>query len=420
LLRQTPDIDGEPRFMLLETIREYALERLELSGEAESLRQRHALYYLSLAQAAEPQILGSDQTAWLERLEIDHDNLRAALAWCQTAAGDAEVGLRLAGALWRFWDTRSYLSEGRRWLEQMLALSGLEVAREHGTIETPDRANVEPRRYRMRIRAQALYGAGAIAWSQGDFMQATILLQESLGLFRALNDNAGIASTQNHLGIIAQLQGDYGRAMALLQASLVLHRELGDQHGIASALNNLGMLALCQGDYGRARPLIEEALALVRELGSTRYIALALNNLGIVALGQHDLARARMCCTESLRLLRDLNNTYDVVDCLVGLAGVASGQNQPARTARLCGAIEALLESIGAVLERAERIIHDRTIAAARAQLDPATFAALWAEGRAMPPEQIIAYALGEGDTGAEELEDKVPLEYYIEKMDSP
>jgi len=400
LLQQQEGVDGEPRFVMLETIREYALERLEISGEAEVVRQWHALHYLGLAEAAEPEILGAEQTMWLQRLEMEHDNMRAALAWCQSMAGDAEVGLRLAGALWRFWDTRSYLSEGRRWLEQMLARRDLGAAREHGLTEAADQASIQHRQARLAMRAKALYGAGALAWSQGDYAQATTLLKDSLALFRALEDTAGIASTQNHLGIIAQLQGDYGRAMTLLQASLALHRELGDKHGIASALNNLGMVALCQGDYAQARPLVEEALALVRELGSARYIALALNNLGIVALGQHDLERARTCCMESLGLLRDLNNTYDIADCLVGLAGVASEEGQLVRATRLCGAIEVLLESIGAVLERAERATHDRTIAAVRAQLDAATFAALWAEGRAMSPEQIIASVLGE-DGGA-------------------
>jgi len=339
---------------------------------------------------------------WLQRLETEHDNVRAALAWCQTEAGDAEVGLRLAGALWRFWDTRGYLSEGRRWLEQTLARRDLEVPREHGLVAAPDHATIQPRKARMAMRAQALYGAGALAWSQGDYGRATALLEESLALFRALEDTAGIASTQNHLGVIAQLQGDYGRATTLLEASLALRRELGDTQGIAGALNNLGMVALCQGGYVQARPLVEEALALVRELGNARYIALVLNNLGIVALGQHDLERASMCCVESLRLLRDLKNTNDIADCLVGLAGVAREQGQAARAVRLCGAIEALLERIGAVLERAERAAHDRTIAAARAQLDAATFAALWAEGRAMPLEQTIAYALGEDESGAE------------------
>jgi hypothetical protein len=180
---------------------------------------------------------------------------------------------------------------------------------------------------------------------------------------------------------------------------------LEDKHAIAWALNNLGMVALCQGDYARAEPLVEEALTLVREMGSARYIALALNNLGIVALGQHELARASACCAESLRLLRKLNNMYDIADCLVGLAGVAVEEGDPVRTARLGGAIEALLEHIDAVLERAERAIHDRTIAAARASLDAATFAALWADGRAMPVEQTVAYALGEDEpTDAEVL----------------
>ncbi|MFL5803730.1 MAG: ATP-binding protein [Roseiflexaceae bacterium] len=396
LLRQTPGSDGEPRFMLLETIREYALERLELSGEAEVVRRRHALHYLGLAEAAELELMGAEQSMWLQRLEADHDNLRAALAWCQTPTGDAEVGVRLAGALWRFWDTRSYLSEGRRWLEQTLALYDLGVPGEYGLVDTADQATSQPYNARMAMRAKALYGAGALVWSQGDFARASALLEESLALFRALEDTAGIASTQDHLGVIAQLQGDYVRATTLLEASLALRRQLGDKHGIAGALNNLGMVALCQGDYAQARPLVEEALALIRELGNERYIAILLNNLGIVALGQHDLARASMCCTESLRLLRDLNNVYDIKDCLVGLAGVAAEGGHPARAARLGGAIEVLLGSIGAVLERAERATFDRSVAVARAALNEATFAALWAEGRAMPLERTIAYALGE------------------------
>jgi predicted ATPase/class 3 adenylate cyclase/Tfp pilus assembly protein PilF len=402
LLRQTPGIDGEPRFMLLETIREYALERLELSGEADVVRHRHALHYLGLAVAAESQILGAEQTMWLQRLETDHDNLRAALAWCQTPPGDAEVGLRLAGALWRFWDTRGYLSEGRRCLEQALALGDFGVPRENGLVGAADQANIQRRKAKTAMRAKALRGAGALAWSQGDYAQATTLLEESLALFQVLEDRVGIGGTQDHLGVIAQLQGDYVRATTLLEGSLALRREVGDKHGIAGALNNLGMVALCQGDYARARPLVEEALVLIREQGNERYTAIVLNNLGIVALGQHDLVHASTCCAESLRLLRDLDNTYDIKDCLVGLACVAGEQGQPARAARLCGAVEALLEGIGTVLERVERDTHDRAIAAARAQLDEATVAALWAEGRAMPLEQAIAYALGEDDSGAE------------------
>ena len=398
LLRQVPGIDGEPRFLMLETIREYALERLELSGEAEHLRRRHLAHFLHLAEAAEPQLLKADQTLWLQRLESDHDNLRAALAGCQAPEGDADIGLRMAGALWRFWDTRSHLSEGRRWLEQMLALRELGVPGEQALDPTAEQAEARQHHTRMAMRARALFGAGAMAWSQGDFGQATMRLEESLALSQALGDSTGIANTQSHLGIIAQLQGDYPRATTLLEASLALRREIGDRHGVAGALNNLGLVALCQDDYAQARPLIEEALALVRELGSARYIALALNNLGIVALGQRDLAKASACCRESMQLLCELNNKYDIADCLVGLAGVAREQGQPERAARLSGAIETLLDSIGAVLERAEQITQDRTIAALRAQLDEVRFTALMAEGRAMTLEQIIAYAVSEDE----------------------
>jgi predicted ATPase len=337
LLRQEEGVGGEPRLVMLETIHEYARERLEASGEAEEVRRRHAEYFVALAEAAAPELTGPQQGAWLQRLEAEHDNLRAALAWSRQQAA-WEVGLRLGGALWRFWFMHGHLSEGRRWLEAVLGGRGAAPA---------------------PARATALNGAGMLAYHQGDYGRATALYEEALALKRELGDKGGIAVLLNNLGEVAYAQGDYGRATVLYEESLALRRELSDKGGIALSLRNLGNVAYEQGDYGRARALHEESLALCREIG----------------------------------------NKYNAAYCLEGLAAVVCAQGQPERGARLLGAAAALRAGIGTPLPPSERAAQERTVATARAALGEDAFAAAWAKGQTMPLEQAIAYALGEAST---------------------
>jgi predicted ATPase/transcriptional regulator with XRE-family HTH domain len=372
LLRPEDGTDAEPRFGMLETIREYALERLEESGEDEALSRRHAVYYRALAEQAEPALTGPEQPQWLARLEREHDNLRAALHWARES-GDAVFGLHLAGTLWRFWYTHGHLTEGRTWLDGFLEASG------GGEVPA--------------IRAKGLLGAGVLARMQGDYARAAALCEESLTLYRLLGDTQGIAVALNVLGNAAVNQGDYERAIALSEESLALQRTLGHKRGIALALNNLGMVVLYQGDYRRARILCEESLALARELGDNRSIASALTNLGDVARDQGHCERAAAIYTEGIPLFQAMGDNEGVATCLEGVAVVAGAVGQQEFAARLCSAAVALRETIGAPLQSANRVPFDRALAEAQAALGAAAFDAAWATGQALPLEQIIEEA---------------------------
>jgi predicted ATPase len=307
LLDQREGPDGEPRFMMLETIREYALERLAERGEAELLRRRHTSYYLRLSEEAEPKLHGAEQGVWLDRLEVEHDNLRAALAWSPSAQGNVEIRLQLAGALWPFWRLRGYLSEGRDWLTRLLALvqgSGVSAS----------------------VQGKALHGAGTLASNQSDYAQALVLCRQSLALFRGINDKRGMALALDELGFVAQQQGDYERARALHEESLDLFRELEEKLGIAEALNLLGRVARDQGDYPRAATLYQESLVLFRELGDRGNIALALNSLGLIEWMKGDYAAARARFEHSLALCQELGDKSGIADTLNHLGLVAREQ----------------------------------------------------------------------------------------------
>ncbi|MDQ5851071.1 MAG: tetratricopeptide repeat protein, partial [Chloroflexota bacterium] len=226
LLRQAVDQDGESRFTMLETIREYALERLTESGEAEAQRRHHATYFLSLAERLEPALMGPEQAACMDALELEHDNLRAALAWGCGHSHAAGLGLRLAASLWWFWGQRGYLSEGRAWLEGALAAS---------------RAAASTRELDA-LRAKALYRAGVLAWYQSAHDRAVALCEESLRIAQELGDTQGIAWARHNLGRVAYLQGDYRRAGPLLTESLAGFREVGDTWGIPWSLDVLGQV----------------------------------------------------------------------------------------------------------------------------------------------------------------------------------
>ncbi len=288
--------EAEPRFTMLETIREYGLERLTAHDELAPLQQRHAGYYLGFAERIEPELAGPRQALSLRVLEREHDNLRAALQWF-LARGDNDKGLRLAAALWQFWNVGGYLREGRDWLERFLA--PMESAQE---VDGPPAASM-----RGAAAAKALAGAGMLAYGQGDYPRAVALSKRSVTAYRALGDERGMAVALNNLGNVALDQGDLARARALHEESLALRRRLGDKRGTATSLNNLGLLACEGGHYERARALHEESLAIKRELADERGVAISLNNLGIVARNRGDPVRARELYEDSLTLFRALN-----------------------------------------------------------------------------------------------------------------
>ncbi|HEY8596902.1 MAG TPA: tetratricopeptide repeat protein [Thermomicrobiales bacterium] len=369
LLRQVEAADG-PRFGMLETIGVYAAERLAASGEEAQLRRRHAEYFLAFASEGRV-----EQTAWARAIEAEHDNLRAALGWALGPGGDAIIGLRLALALWWFWELRCHFTEGRAWLERALAA-------EPGT--------------RTPLRAEGFFGLGTLALRQSDFAAADAVYAESLDLWRALGDRANIARALNGLGEVALRLGDHARARALLTEALSLLRASGAKHGIAVSLNILGLVARDEGNYEEARTVFEEMLGLVRELGRQWNVLIALSNLGNLALRQGDDARATVLLRESLVLARELGARWSYAYTFEGLGGVASNRGEIERAARLWGAAEALREAISAPVPANLVAYLDGLIAAARARVDGATWAAAWAAGRLLPLEEAIAEALEE------------------------
>jgi tetratricopeptide (TPR) repeat protein len=378
LLQQVETADGDARFMMLETIREYALERLVATGERAALRQQHAAYYLRLAEQAEPELDRQQQDVWLERLEREHDNLLAALdaVWEQNSA---EVALRLCSALAVFWHTRGYLSEGRRWIDAALG-----IAPPADSAATPAL---------MGLRAKALNGAGRLALTQGDYEQARAHYDAALALSQQLEDQRGIATALNGLAGLEGRLGNYAQAQAHFDAALERFQQLGDKLNSARLLSNRGLIALIQGDEARAKTYLEGSLAIRREIGDTIGLIWSIANLGEVATRQGDTTQAIARYTRSLVLSQKLGAKEGIAVCLEGLAQVAAARGRPLPAARLWGAAEALRESIGAARQQVWRDRYERTVSAARAQAGPAPFDAVWAAGRDMPLEQAIVEA---------------------------
>jgi predicted ATPase len=370
LIIRQPGADS--RWTMLQIVREYARMQLEESGQALDVQRRHADYMANLAEIAAPELKSAQQEQWLARLEQEHDNARAALRWALEHSASS-VALRLSGALWRFWWSHSYLSEGRSWLEQALALAGEDSAAD---------------------RVRVLNGTGALAWSQGDYDPATRYFEQCLALQRAIGDTRGAAMTLNNLGLVAIKRADYTQATAFFSENLPIFRALGDEYSYAATLSNLGMVARYQGEYAQARQLFEESLAPRRALANRWAIAASLTNLGIVALYQHDYAQARELYHESLAILADLGEKESIAECLEGLAGVFVAQRQPDRAARLCGAAEALRAAIGAPLSPTDQALYTTIVQSARAALDPASFEQEWLAGQQLPLEAAIGVAM--------------------------
>ena len=456
LLRQEESTEGEPRFWMLQLLREFGREALAIAGETELTRQGHALYYLALAEEAEPELEQAQQAVWLDRLEAEYDNLRAALLWSLEHA-KAETGLRLAGALRWFWMRRSHLSEGRTWLTSMLGLA----------------EGVEP----THLRAKALAAASGLAWLQGDYPAASAFGEESVTLCRALENKRELAFSLMWLACTASSQGDpktasvlaeesvtffrqvedrwelalalnvqgnathrlqdYSLARSCYEESLALSRALGDKWCEALSLGSLGVSAFVHTEYAQARPLLEEGVVLMRAQRDKRDLAFFLyylgrlrrhegNNQQAMALFEESLAHyeelgnkpgiarllwilGKMDCdkgdygqagahlNESLALMQEIKNLRGIASVLEGFATLTMLQQQAKLAARLLGAVGVLREAIGAPLPPDERADYEQTLAAARTALGEEAFARAWAEGRATPLEQTITDVLKMG-----------------------
>lgn len=411
LLRQWEGVGDEPRFGMLETIREYARERLVESGEEEVLRQRHVAYFLAIAEEGDAALIGPEQAIWLARLEEEHDNLRAALTW-SVDRNDAAIALRLAGALWRFWEARGYLSEGRRWLAAVLAMpdggdptlrgkvlrgAGL-LATWQGDYPTARALHAESLELYRALGdcdgiGHALENLGMVAHEQGDYAAAQALHAESLAIRRKLGDARNIASSLNNLGLVMRGQGDYAAARALHAESLAIHRTLQDYQGIGNELTNLGIMAYRLGDYAAAGALHAESLEIRRMLGDQRGMAISLGNLGLVAYQQGDYTEAGALHAESLTIRRTLGDAT-IPESLEGLAAVAGARGEAERAARLLGAAATLREAISLRQFADERADQDAWVARVRTGLDAATWDAAWQAGAALSRELAIAEAL--------------------------
>ncbi|HEX9370482.1 MAG TPA: tetratricopeptide repeat protein, partial [Roseiflexaceae bacterium] len=407
LLQHAIGADGEPRFAMLETIREFALEQLDALDEAETIRRRHAAFFVRLAEDADEQARGTGQLAAIGRLREEHDNVRAALQW-SLDRGEAATAVRLSGALGWFWDTHNYLSEGRRWLAAALAAG-----------EGGDAA----------FRARALTSAGVLAGDQNDFEAARQLFDQGLALYRETGDRRGAAYALSYQARMLRCQGDLGAAQARLAESIATFEDLGDRRGMAFASYNLGRvtyqqgddaaaqrifaaslahfqhagdvwgqalvhcnlgrLAYRQGDFAAARSFYERGLAFFEQLGDVWGQALARCKLGWVAYRQGDDA-AQAHFADSLALFQRVQYVEGIADALTGAAGVALRAGQWERSAQLLGAAAGLRATVGDVLLTTDDADDAQWVAALRRQLGEQAFAAAWRDGSAAPIDQIL------------------------------
>lgn len=447
-LLQHKEEKGNSRFVMLETLREFGFECIAATGEAEALQHAHLLFFLRFAEKTEPALKGPSQAMWLDQLDNEHDNLRAALNWAKEI-GQVDKGLQLAAALVRFWGVRGYLSEGRAALEELLSRADMEVLRSTVRVKALNAIGILARHqadYTCAVlhlkealalsrelgdtqgSGLSLNFLGLVAYDQGDYSRAASLLEESLALCRESGDQLGTALALNHLAVVAQHTGDYENALLFQQQSVAIRRILGDKLAIASSLNNLGLLALdrCdyeqaerlfseslslfreigdklgiatslnnlgemaqfQAQYERALKLYEQSLTLFKEIGDKRDIAALLNNLGEVARYRGNYERARELYIESLSLRREVGEKLSIASCLEGLAGVACALGHAEQAARLFGMAAALRERLGGPMSPVRRTDYVCNVDKVRAALGEDIFAKRMAEGKTIVIEQ--------------------------------
>ncbi len=365
------DDEDEPRFMLLETIQAYALERLRASDDAEPTYARHAEFYLLQAESAQRHLQAPQQSEWLAWLERDHPNLRQALQWF-IHNNKFEQAARMCVALWRFWWERDHVREGLQWAEQVPA-------------DTP---------LPLSLRAKLLYGTGVLWYASGNMERAMSLLENSLVRFRALDDQPNVANVLNYVGAVYHSQSKFAEAKALYEQSLDIRHKLQDLWNVAISLNNLGALAHAQGDFAEAQRLCQQSVAVWQELGDHRSIVYPHIILGLVALDRGEFQQAAQQFQASLELLQDQGSQASIADCLEGLAAAAAQGQRYEWSAQMMGAAAQLRKHIGVPLTAAEQSLYEQRLAAVRVALGSRVFAIAWTEGRAMSLEHAVAYAL--------------------------
>jgi tetratricopeptide (TPR) repeat protein len=364
------------RYRLLETMRQYARDLLLVSSEGDPWRNRHRDHFLTLSEEAEPHLAGPEAAEWRERLETEYDNLRAALEWCAKSEDGGESGLRLCGAIWRFWHVRGHFEEARERCMAALAHPGAGQ--------------------RTRARARALGGTGVMAVYQGNYEEARAAFEEAMEIHREAGDHYGEAHSLYSLGSMALVEGDYRYARPLLEQSFAMMKELGDRQGEAVCLSSLGGIAEEQGDLEEAQRFLEESLSICRELGDPVGEASALNNLGLVARRQGDLSLANSLHGQSLSICAGLRHPFQVAHCLYELGKCGEQTGRPLRAVRLLAAADTLLTSIGAPFKAYDREIIDAALIRLGATLGQEAFSAALVEGRALSVDQAIKLALEE------------------------
>jgi predicted ATPase/class 3 adenylate cyclase len=403
---------GETRYRMLETLRQFAMPRLVASGEAEAARRAHRAFFLHLAEQAELHLQGPEQKLWLDRLEADHDNFRTALEWSRTDP-DVETGVRLAGALWWFWEVRGYWTEGWRWLTDLLpraeaasATARVKVLNAAAglALRLDDFARVETLASQAlalsrdvndkRTEASCLVILGIHACRTENYGKAEVLGGEGLTLATQLGDNMGTAWARATLGFVARSKGESEKAQALLEESLRQLTAFGHTWAIAIVSINLGQLARDRGDLPGAVAFFEEALVRLRQIGDRSYIAYAELNLGIATSAMGDYRRAEELYRDCLTLRRDLGEKRGIVTCLAALGCASAALGEFDRAAALFGAFDAQREATGAPVPALFRAEHERQRRRTAGALGDEAFARATARGRALSMDEAIAYAL--------------------------
>jgi tetratricopeptide (TPR) repeat protein len=401
---------------MLETIREYAAEKLVGRGEEQQIAGAHARYFFALAEEVRPNLTGPDQKAWFRRLDVDLDNLRAAMRWLLDR-GDIEAELQMASALGRYWYNRAYWSEARRWLEggldrgqqvgdaararahQVLG----ELARNQSDFDRAERHLGEALILSARVgdeatRAHSLLALGAVMSDRGEYKQAAPIFEESLQLYRRLGEERGAASALASLGVLADRQGDGKVAKKHLEEALTIHRRRGDGAAVAHTLNNLGYLTMQLGDLEEAHVYLEQSLTTARALGDRWTTNHVLDSLGDLEVRRGEYGRAEECLREGLKLNRELKDRRVTMALLGNMARLEAGKGNMDRATRLGGAQASLVAASRTGVQESFDFELDKALAHARKALGEEGFQRAWQQGEAMNLEAAIAFALHESE----------------------